>query len=330
MGTLRELTSGKKNVHMLITDSSLIEIYVYDELKQVCQANSESIVEAKTVKDFDNILDLVNLYPLQAEKWLFIINYSKLAKQVEKHKGIFESDSAVFLIKVSKYSEYKAFKELYPKVNDIYLSLIRQNEISYLLYPYGLSQKLIEFVSKSYSRDPEKVFILRKELESGLEVKTQKDIVKVCGTSSGSINYFAILLLADPPKTKRGFEMVYKRRISLATELIDIYGVSKLRAFLGATVNDILQIKTLYMVGAIYDSIKNLPDVLDDKGNPVYDETKLSRYNMYLKRITLEIPYSRILRLNLMLKEGGKWYSQADMLEFLYKYYGGYDNGITG
>ena len=84
------------------------------------------------------------------------------------------------------------------------------------------------------------------------------------------------------------------------------------------------------MVGAIYDSIKNLPDVLDDKGNPVYDETKLSRYNMYLKRITLEIPYSRILRLNLMLKEGGKWYSQADMLEFLYKYYGGYDNGITG
>lgn len=330
MGTLRELSSENKNVHMLITDSNLIEIYVYDELKKVCGATSESTVEANTVKEFNTILDMINLYPLQAEKWLFVINYSKLSKIVEKNRGIFESDSAIFLIKVSRYSDYKSFKELYPRVNDLYLSIIRQNEISYLLYPFGLSQKLIDFISKSYSRDPEKVFILKRELDNGLKVETQKDIVNICGASAGSVNYFAILLLAEPPKTKRGFDMVYKRRISLATELIDIYGIAKLKGYLGATVYDILQIKTLYMVGAIYDSIKNLPDTLNEKGEPVYDEKRLSRYNMYLKRIINEIPYSRILRLDLMLKQSGRWYKPADMLEFLYKYYGGYGDGITG
>lgn len=330
MGTLRELTSGKKNVHMLITTSNLIELYVYDELKRVCQANSESIVEAKTAKEFDNILDLVNLYPLQAEKWLFIIHYSKLAKQVEKYKGILESDTAVFLIKVNKYPEYKAFKELYPKVNDLYLSLIRQNEVSYLLYSYNLSQKLIDFITKSYSRDPEKVFLLKKELENGLTVKTQKDIVKVCGTSTSNISYFAILLLADPPTTEKGFNMVYRRRVSLAQELIDIYGITKFKAFLGATVSDILQLKTLYMVGEIYDSVKDLPDAVDENGNPIYDERRLSRYNMYLRRITTEIPYSRILRLNLMLKQSGKWYSSVDVLGFIYNYYGGLKDGATG
>ena len=322
MGTLRELTSNKKNVHMLITDSNVIELYVYDTLKKVCGASSDSIVEVNNSKEFSTILDLVNLYPLQADKWVFIINYSKIPKLVEKNKGIFESDSSCFLIKVSRYSDYKAFKEICPKVNDMYLSIIRQNEISYLLYEFGLSQKLIDFISKSYSRDPEKVCILRKELASGAKVQTQKDIVNICGTSSGSINYFAILLLADPPKTKRGFEMVYKRRISLANELIDLYGVLKLRNFLSSTVYDILQIKTLYMVGVIYDSIKNLPEITNDKGELVYDEKRLSRYNIYLKRIINKIPYSRILRLNLMLKQN-KWYKPADMLEFMYNYYGG-------
>lgn len=322
MGTLRELTSNQKNVHMLITDSNIIELYVYDTLKKVCGASSDSIVEVNNSKEFSTILDLVNLYPLQADKWLFIINYSKIPKLVEKNKGIFESDSSCFLIKVSRYSDYKAFKEICPKVNDLYLSIIRQNEISYLLYEFGLSQKLVDFVAKSYSRDPEKVFILRKELASGLKVQTQKDIVNICGTSAGSINYFAILLLADPPKTKRGFEMVYKRRISLAKELIDLYGVSTLRNYLSSTVYDILQIKILYMVGVIYDSIKDLPEITNAKGELVYDEKRLSRYNMYLKRIINEIPYSRILRLNLMLKQN-RWYKQADMLEFIYNYYGG-------
>lgn len=322
MGTLRELTSNQKNVHMLITDSNIIELYVYDTLKKVCGASSDSIVEVNNSKEFSTILDLVNLYPLQADKWLFIINYSKIPKLVEKNKGIFESDSSCFLIKVSRYSDYKAFKEICPKVNDLYLSIIRQNEISYLLYEFGLSQKLVDFVAKSYSRDPEKVFILRKELASGLKVQTQKDIVNICGTSAGSINYFAILLLADPPKTKRGFEMVYKRRISLAKELIDLYGVSTLRNYLSSTVYDILQIKILYMVGVIYDSIKDLPEITNAKGELVYDEKRLSRYNMYLKRIINEIPYSRILRLNIMLKQN-RWYKQADMLEFIYNYYGG-------
>ena len=57
MGTLRELHSEYKNVHMLITDSNIVEIYVYDELKKVCEANSDSVVEVSTAKEFNSMLD---------------------------------------------------------------------------------------------------------------------------------------------------------------------------------------------------------------------------------------------------------------------------------
>ena len=66
------------------------------------------------------------------------------------------------------------------------------------------------------------------------------------------------------------------------------------------------------MVGAIYDRIGGLPEC--------YDEKKLSRYNVYLRTI-VDIPYPRIMRLYLLLKKCGRWYTDIDMINFIYQFY---------
>lgn len=312
MGTLRELNSTEKNVHLLTTNSGLAEIYVYDSLKEKCGASLDSVYEVKTQGDFKNMLELVNVQPYLADKWLFVITYSKLKKMCSKFKGVFLSETSVFLVKAKNYKEYKEFKELIPNCNDLYLSIIRKYDVSYLLNGYNLSPKIVEFVGVSYSRDPEKVFTLKKELDIGLEISNQKDVVKLLGSSSGSVNRLVFLLLAEPPKSKLGLNKVLRGRIQLAEELCQTYGYSSVRNFMLSSIRDIYNIKVLYMQGIIFNAIRDLPEI--------YDEKQLSKYNIYLERITNEIPFDRIARLYVALNSN-KWFSELDLVKFMYDYY---------
>ena len=324
MGSIKNLTDRDKNVHLLYTNSNLAELHVYDTLKEKCKGNRDSIYDINTSSSINEMLDLVNTLPFVAEKWLFVIDYRKAKSVFRGNRGIFESSSAEFLIKVKNYKEYKEVKEMLAYANDIYLSSIRYYDIEYLLKDYPLPQSLIDFIARSYMSDPEQIFVLRNELKTGRVVETRKEIVEICGVSTGSIDTFALSLLNNPPKTDRGKKMVYKSRLSMAVDLADTYGFTKMRNFLLASVKDILDIKELYMVGAIYDTIRDLPDkkVMDAKGNlsPVYDEKRLSKYNSRLKYI-IEIPYLRVVRLYLTLKKGGRWFNAMDMVNFMYQYY---------
>lgn len=322
MGTLRDLSAEDKHVHMIITNSNLAEMFVYDTLKAKCKADSESVSRVEKVSDFREMLELVGMQAYMADRWLFVVDFSKLKSHIKNHLGIFDSDTACFLITVKNYADYKEFKQLYSKVNDMYLSFMRESEIGYLLHPFGFSQKNIEFVSRSYGRDPDRVFELLRELKNGAKIESQKDIVNICGASAGSIAHFAISLLSDPPSTDKGERSVIRNRIKEAEDLVDTYGIKSFRNFLVSTVKDILDIKTLYMEGIVYKSIRDIPEC--------YDEKKLSKYNYYFRRITEEIPYGRLVKLYVELKKQGTWYSKVHMLQFIYNYYGGCINGITG
>lgn len=315
MGSLAELTSEERNVHLLTTNSSMVEMYVYDVLKGACNATLESVYEIKKKADFQEMLELINMPPYMADKWLFILEYDKVKALIKQYIKIFDIDSSCFLIKCKKYAEFKEFKQMYNKANDMYLSIMRKNDVMFLLKDFKLSPNMLDFIGKSYYRDPEKIFILIKELNNGLEIKATKDIVKICGVSSSSVVSFTFLMLADPPKSKTGLSRVLKKRIQIANDLISAYGISSFKNFFQASVKDIIDIKTLYMEGVIYKTIRDLPDC--------YDEKKLSRYNIYLSRITDEIPYDRVLNLYFALKRSGKWYNKASMIQFIYDYYGG-------
>lgn len=314
MGSLRHLKSPESSVHLLLSSSNLAEIYVYDELKARCGATVDSVVEVNSRASFLGMLELVNMQPLLADKWLFVITYKGGVKQlVKKYEGIFQSDTAIFLVKVENYKDFKEFKGVIRSANDLYLNVIRHDDVSYLLNGYRLSSTVAEFVEKSYYRDPEKVFILAKELKNGAVVSNNRDIVRLCGESSGSIARFAMLLLNEMPTSQSGLKRVYSKRVKLLVDLCESFGTRSTYNFLVSAIKDILDIKTLYLQGVIYDSIRDLPEA--------YDEKKLSRYNMYLKRIIQDLPYDCILRLYVELSSGGKWRNSQDGVLFLYNYY---------
>ena len=312
MGTLREL-EGSKNVHMLITSSTAVEMYVYDKLKEQCHASLESVLTVNSKSSFLEMLELVGMQSYLSDKWLFVIEYSKVKASIKANVGIFESEEAEFLIKVNTYRDFKEFKELLPSVNDLYLTFIRRNEVMYLLSRYNLSQKDIDFVAKSYSREPEKVFLFKKELDNGLVVNSQRDIVKLLGESTGSITSYALALLRDFPTTEKGFKTVCRNRIKTGKDLCEAYGVSSFKNFLMATIKDFIYIKELYMQGTIYNSIRDLPKVFDEK--------KLSKYNVYLITLVNDISYSRLISLYSKLRESGRWVRNSDLLMFIYDYY---------
>lgn len=312
MGTLREL-EGNKNVHMLITSSTAVEMYVYDKLKEQCHASLESVLTVNSKSSFSEMLELVGMQSYLSDKWLFVIEYSKVKASIKANVGIFESEEAEFLVKVNNYRDFKEFKELLPSVNDLYLTFIRRNEVLYLLSGYSLSQKDIEFVAKSYSREPEKVFLFKKELDNGLVINSQRDIVKLLGESTGSITSYALALLRDFPTTEKGFKTVCRNRIKTGKDLCEAYGVSSFKNFLMATIKDFIYIKELYMQGTIYNSIRDLPEVFDEK--------KLSKYNVYLRTLINDISYSRLVSLYSKLRESGRWVRNSDLLMFIYDYY---------
>lgn len=314
MGSLRHLRSPENNVHMLLTSSNLTEIYVYDELKSACGATIDSVVEVNNRASFYNMLELVNMQPLLADKWLFVLTYKGGIKQlVKKFEGIFQTDTAIFLVKVENYRDFKEFKGTIRSVNDLYLNVIRHDDVAYMLKGYKLSSNVIEFVEKSYYRDPEKVFVLSKELANGAVINSNRDVVRICGESAGSIARFAMLLLNEMPSSESGLKRVYSKRVKLLVDLCESFGTRSTYNFLVATLKDILNIKVLYLQGVIYDSIRDLPEG--------YDEKKLSRYNMYLKRIIQDLTYENILRLYVALCKCDRWRNPQDGVLFLYNYY---------
>lgn len=313
MGSIRALSDESKNVHLLLTSSNLAEIYVYDILKGRCNATLESIYEVNTLKDMKVILELVNIQPNLADKWLFILNYNKLKGALKKWIGMFQSSTAIFLIKVKTYKEFKEVKDLGVMLNDLYLDSMRRDDIMDLLRGYKISPKVKEFVVSSYSKDPEKVFTLRNELNNGAVVETSKDIIKLCGESVGSIQKLVMQLLLDDPNTERFLQRSYKKRVGAIYDLCDTFGARTAFNYIRAAIKDVLYIKMLYLNGALYDRIYDLPECFDEK--------KLVKYNYYLKDIAQEVPYSRVLYLYNTLGVYGRWNNVQDGVLFLYKYY---------
>lgn len=313
MGSLKDLNNEEKRVFLLLTSSNLAEIYVYDTLKNRCNATLESIMDINSTSTYKGMMELVNVQPNLADSWLFVIQYNKVKSLIKKALGIFQSTSSVFLIKVNNYKEFKEVKETIKGVSDLYLSSIKRNEVLDLLRGFKISQNVMDFIAYSYYREPDKVFEIRKELLNGAVIENTKDVVKLCGESQGSIQNFVLQLLTDKPKTEMYLKRSYKKRVNTLYDICESFSPMTAYNYIKASVKDILYIKMLYLEGKIYDNIRELPECFDEK--------KLSKYNYKLREIAEDISYDKILHLFNKLNDCGRWYNVQDGIMFLYNYY---------
>lgn len=316
MGSLRNLSDYSYRIHILYTDSGKAYMYIYDRLRESCNADRNSIYEIQTRADVRTMEGLVSMQPYLADRWLFIIDYKKVKGMLKNKMEMFSSESSCFLIRVSSYKEYVEFKELVgQRVNDMYFALIRKDDVYFLLKDFELSDRVKGFVAKSYIRDVEKVFDLKDNLSQGAEINAERDVIKLVGASSGSVVTFVLSLFNEMPGTEKGFKMVCRRRLQSGVELGESYGYRTFRNYINSAVYDMLQIKMLYLNGVIYNRVMNLPEG--------FEEDRLRRYDFCLEKITKEIPYERLALVYFLLQKDGNrvWYSGKDLAKFLYDYY---------
>ena len=310
---LRELSNENKHVHILYTTSSRMELYVYDKLKELCQATLDSVIEVNSNSSYKEMMELIQLQPFMAAKWLFVIDYKKMRKSLEKDKGVFNEDSSVFLVKVSSYKEFKEFRSLLRvDYNELYLQSLTYKDVVWLLSKTGLDSTLVDFVAKTYRTVPEKILTLIEHINNGEEVSDRKAIISICGNITSSMISYALYLLNSTAKTVQGIKLSMRKAAQEGSLQIQSIGIRQFRGYLLGAVRDILAIKEMYLSGDIYNKIRDIPECFDEK--------RLSRYNYYLENIK-SININRIVSLYVSILMTGRWYTEFDFLEFLYRYY---------
>lgn len=312
---LETLTEKEVNVHLYMCDSGKLDMYVYNLLKSVTHGTKDTILYVNKKSDVEEMSDLALVMPYQAEQWLFIINYDKVKRHRKKIMDLIKQKhiSSKYLISFSKYIDFKKLiDDVGTTANSMYLKNLSLRDVRFLFRKHKLPKDLFQFVYYSYRSEVEKLMELLDYLDNGQVVKTRKEITDLVGISTGSVQHFIFQLLGTPPKTVKSREKVIKNRCLTLTELSKVYGVRGIKTILTNSVKDILDIKTLNLTGVLYKSIDKIPEG--------YDSKRLLRYKAFYGKI-LDISYSRILELYLLLYNEGSWSSELDMYRFLYTHY---------
>lgn len=312
---LKDLVDKTLNYHTVMCDSGKLDLLVYNLLKQACNGNKDTIFYVNKKSDVEEMLDLSLIMPYSADQWLFIVNYNKVKRHRRKLIEFIKAKtvSSKVLVSFDKYADFKKFNDdLGALVNSMYLKTLRKDDMAFLFRGTKLDKDLKEFIFYSYRSEVEKVMSVLGYIKDGHSVKTRKDITELVGVSTGSIQHFIFQLLGKPPKTEKSRERIIKNRSYILSELAKVYGVRGIKTILTNSVKDILDIKTLYLSGVVYKSLTNIPEG--------YDSKRLLRYRVFFGKI-IDIEYSRILELYLLLYNEGVWSNELDLYKFLYIYY---------
>ena len=314
MGSLELLDDIDKSCHILYTNSGKAELYIHDKLQKLCGTKAFA-VRSKTgdVEGFSRMLILVNMLPFDGIKWFFEIEYNKVKALVKQHKGIFEAETSLFLIKVDNFKEYSECVSLFPSANAMYLSYVNRQNMNYITKDFNISDSIRNYLSRNYSRDLEKIFILKEFLDGGGEVHSEKDVLKVCGEGSTSTTTFVYSVIKDQPKNQKSLSILLKNRVRMLYNIILQRGAAYAYNIVVSTLKDFLDLKVLYLMGNIYDTVEKLPEQ--------YDEKKLSRYLFYLRKIEYDLDYNSIVNAYLFFKGENTWHSMDDAVASLYRYY---------
>lgn len=297
-----------------------------DKLKLKFGNDASTSMAIENKNDIKEIKNLLGIYTSSGGKWFVYVDLDRFKDMKELLKLINSSTTCLFFVICSKYSQFKQFKEGLAKEKslfDFYITYLRRHDLVYLydcltLSDNKLSANLFNLVAQNYSGDIESVMTLFISMNSGTKIEKKKDIIDICGIGGNSTESFIFGLLKPLSGSDVGLKTVIKNRMVAGLDLCESLGVRRFYNYLSKSLFCFIQIKQLLIAGAIYKSIRGLPDT--------YDEKSLSRYNKYLWRVKL-IPMSELLRIRQCM--GNKtWTSELDFMNFVYRYYykgkGGY------
>lgn len=317
---LRELDGNvRPSVVILQTSSSRLEMYIQDKMKLKYHVHQEAMIDIQTKQNYKEVRDVIGVLPPFAERWLVLVNLDRNSDK-DLMRLISQSTTCCFVCTVHKYSIYKRVKQELKEVNgvfDFYINYLRRADLLYLYDAFvsednRLTKNLFDFVAQGYSGDIDSIFELLIAINNGQKFTTRKDITDLLGAGGLTIESYIFQLLKPLSGSDTGLTSVVRNRVKVGYDLGQLFSWRTMYDMLSSSLGYLIEIKMLILSGDVYKDIRNLPDS--------YNEKRLAKYQKYIWRLK-ELTMSELLRLRVSL--GSKvWDSDADFVNFIYKYYG--------
>ena len=200
----------------------------------------------------------------------------------------------------------------------MYAGRLYPEDISYIhqnMLPEGsrLPKELLDYLKKNYTYDVNSVCKLFELVLQGETVKTTKDIINKVGMGGNTVDSFVIKLLTSNPKTEKGLKKSVENMIALLEDLAVTYEYNTIRNFMRVTLNTILEIKQLQVMGRYTRTIQNIPDER-------FNRDKINRLRRFEFVILNDINIARVLKLKLIMDGFTRYDSQIVLLEIISTY----------
>lgn len=255
------------------------------------------------------------LVDVQSDK----INIGDLAKQLNQ-----VTTASITVYWTTNYLQFKKMCDLDVVKKQgvycftMYAGRLYPEDISYIhqnMLPEGsrLSKELLDYLKKNYTYDVNSVCKLFDLILQGETIKTTKDIINKVGIGGNTVDSFVIKLLTSNPKTEKGLKKSVENMIILLEDLAVTYEYNTIRNFMRVTVNTILELKQLQVMGRYTRTIQNIPD----EG---YNKEKIQRLRRFESVILDDINIARVLKLKLVLESFTRYDSQIVLLEIISTY----------
>lgn len=303
---INKLTHDTCNI-IIYTNSPILQVVIKDTLKAVFNIDRNHTKSVSTTKDFKEAKDETMIPPFGGGIWMLDVNTEKIqVKDIKKQLGLV-SNSSVTVYWTESYAIYKKLIDLEEVkkqgifCRSFYFGKLEPQDVDYLhtrIVPEDrkLSKELLLYVKKNYTYDVQNVCNLFMKIKAGEVVKTNKDIISLIGIGGNTIESFVMKLLTTNPKTEQGVKKSFKNILRLMADLSYSYTYAEIKRFALYTIDGIIDMKQLQIMGLYSKVRKELPENFPEKS-----EKRLKRLRRFESSILEDINLARVLNLKVSL-----------------------------
>lgn len=326
LSKIESLSSNVLNI-IIYYDSPSVQYFVRGILKDKFKMHKDFILTINTAKELNEAKLNSFVPPLLCDKWLMHVDADKLSKK-DLASGVSKvTPSGVTVYWTTTYRTYKYLLSLdsvkkqgsyctsyrltkgnYTDIRYIYNKVLEGSR-----YKDSLSKELFNYVATSYNYDLESVFKLFRSIRSGNEFNTRREIIEEVGAGGNSVDTFTLTLLRTSANTEKGKKQGVAKALKLLADLNVTYKFSTIRNFMLNTVNGLIDIKQLQIMGYYRKINPIIPESFDTK--------RLGRLKRFDYVVINDITLPRLLNLKLCLLHYDDFNTEIALIQTICAYY---------
>lgn len=322
---INKLTQETSNI-IIYSNSPILQVVIKDTLKAVLQIERNHTLSVYTTKDFKDAKQETMIPPFGGGLWLLDVNTEKIQLKDIKSQIKTVSNSSVTVYWTESYAMFKRLTELEEVKKQgiycrtFYFGRLETADIDYLhtrIVPDDkrLTKELLSYLKKNYTYDVQNVCSLFMKLKAGEAVKTTKDIINMIGIGGNTIDSFIMKLLATNPKTEQGLKTSFVKILQLLTDLNYTYSYSEIKRFMLYSIDGIVDMKQLQIMGKYSRVRKDIPDTYPEKF-----VRRLNRLKRFEGRILEQVNLARVLNLKMCLEAYNDFDNQVALIQGILSY----------